>query len=498
MAPISPSTPIETPQRLPELLTWIGGSPEPSETVLSPSAAIVDPNTGEFLTRSRASSSSQIDRAIAVAREAHFDGRWSGIPVADRAEVLERFAAQLDSVSEELAYLDALNSGVPISVTRLFGESAGDTVRDAIGHSLELGDVQKLDADDRDVRIRRLPWGPAALIAPWNAPSAMAVKKLAFALAAGSTAVLKPSSASPFSAQLVVRAAVEAGVPDGVVSLVQGSGEVGAQLVEDPRITTISMTGSTPTGRSIAAAAAPRFARMQLELGSNNPAIVTADADVVGAAESLVAGAMKLSGQWCEAPRHVFVARTQFQGLVDALVAELGELRIGASTDEATDLGPVAFAARRAELYAQRDRLAASGAQVIEVGSIGDLPADGCFLAPTLIVGERLDPSTEIFGPMLLVEPFDEVETAIVRANSGLVGLAGYVYSSSVERGREVGTRLIAGEVKVNGSSVLDMAPGSSQGFFGSSGLGGHGDRGLLEFYTGAQVCGSDAPGLPL
>jgi phenylacetaldehyde dehydrogenase len=204
---------------------------------------------------------------------------------------------------------------------------------------------------------------------------------------------------------------------------------------------------------------------------------------------------MKLSGQWCEAPRQVFVAREVHDVLVAALEAELVGLVIGPSTDDVTTLGPVAFPARRDELLAQRDAFVAGGARAVEVGSP---PAVGCFVTPTLIVGERLAPASEIFGPLLLVEPFDSPDEAIEVANAGAVGLAGYVYTSDLEAGRALGCELIAGEVKLNGSSVLDMAPGSSQSFFGSSGIGGHGDRELLEFFTGVQVIGTDMPGLPL
>lgn len=480
---------------LPELHTWIGGVAEQSEIVLPASEALRNPNTGAVLAESRASSPAQLERAIAAAHEAHSDGRWRGLPVEDRAEILERFAAGLDLVADELALLDSLNSGVPITVTSLFGSNAGATVRDAMRLAVELGDEQPLEAGNRDVRLRRVPWGPAALITPWNAPSAMAVKKLAFALAAGSVAVLKPSPASPFSAQLVMQAATAAGLPEGVVSLVLGGADIGAALAGDSRISVISMTGSTPAGRAISAAAAPRFTRLQLELGSNNPAIVLADADIQLTAQALVSGAMKLSGQWCEAPRHVFVARTKLEELVGALRTELAGLQIGASTESTTTLGPVAFEGRRAELLSQRDALAASGALVIEVGKV---PSDGSFVTPTLIIGEELAPAAEIFGPLLLVEPFDEVEQAVKRANSGFVGLAGYVFTSDLGDGRLIGSKLIAGEVKINGSSVLDMAPGSSQSFFGSAGIGGHGDRGLLQFFTGVQVCGSDSAGLPL
>lgn len=480
---------------IPALLTWIGGVAEESTVALPLSESLVNPNTGDVIAESRESSLEQVDRAIAAAQAAHADARWRGMPADARAEILERFAVGLDAVADEMASLDALNSGVPVSVTRLFAHSAGDTVRGAIGHALALGDERSLDAGDRDVRVRRVPWGPTALITPWNAPSAMAVKKLAYALAAGATVVLKPSPASPFSAQLIVRAAAEAGIPEGVVSLVLGGGGVGAALTSDTRIAAISMTGSTSTGRAIAAAAAPRFARLQLELGSNNPAIVLGDADIAHTAASLVSGSMKLSGQWCEAPRHVFVERQIHDALVAALEAELAGLVIGPSTDDATTLGPVAFAGRRDELHAQRDALVAAGARAFEVGTP---PTAGCFVIPTLIVGERLAPTNEIFGPLLLVEAVDSASEAIELANTGAVGLAGYVYTRDLDAGRALGTELIAGEVKLNGSSVLDMAPGSSQSFFGSSGIGGHGDRELLEFFTGVQVIGTDMPGLPL
>ncbi len=479
----------------PELRTWIGGAPEHSAETLPAEQSLHDPNTGEWLAENRSASLEQLDRAVSAANEAHERGEWYGLGPEGRAAVLESFASELDARATQIAPLDSLNSGVPISVTELFAGSAGDTVRGAAARAVALGDERQLPADDRDVRLRRVPWGPTALIAPWNAPSAMAVKKLSYALAAGSTAVLKPSSASPWSAQLVVEAAVAAGVPEGVVSLVQGSGRLGAALVADPRIRSISMTGSTPTGRAISASAAPRFARLRLELGSNNPAIVLADADIAATAEALALGNLKLSGQWCEAPRRVLVARAQFDALLGALEHALARARIGSSLDPETTLGPVAFAGRRTELLAQRDALVAAGARTIVAGVA---PERGWFIAPTLIAGEGLELSEELYGPLLVVEPFDSIDEAVRRANSGQVGLAGYVFTADEAAGRNVGTRLLAGEVKINGTSVLDMAAESQQSFFGDSGVGGHGDAELLEFFTGTQILGTDAPGLPL
>lgn len=477
----------------PELRTWISGVAEPS--AVDDGSWLHDPNTGETLAPSRSSSADQVDRAVSAADAAHQDGSWHRLGIAGRAPYLLALANELDQLAEEIARLDALNSGVPISVMRLFADSNGDTIRSVVSRALALGDDRQLEADQAQVSLHRVPWGATALIMPWNAPSAMAVKKLSYALAAGATAVMKPSPASPWSTELVAAAAARVGVPAGTVNLVLGGAEVGAQLVGDPRIRAVSMTGSTPTGRAIAAAAGPNLTRLRLELGSNNAAIVLADADIPDAARSIVAGAMKMSGQWCEAPRRIVAPRALVDDLLDALRAELSTLTIGSSVDDATDLGPVAFEGRKLDLEGQRNALRDAGAQVIEVGST-DLP--GWFFLPTIVVGESIDLNLEIFGPMLTVQPADDVEEALALANAGHVGLAGYVFGRDETAARAVGIRLNAGEIKINGTSLLDMSPESAQSFFGDSGLGGHGDADVLDFFSGKRVIGTDRPGLPL
>ena len=473
----------------PELQTWIGARAEPSRVSIG---TISDPNTGLELADNRGSDFAQADAAVGAAARAHESGAWRGRSLEERAVILLAWADWLDAHADEAAHLDALNSGVPITVTRLFGGSNGATVRAAVAHAQAAMPDRSLE---RDVMLRREPWGPAALIAPWNAPSAMAVKKLAYALAAGATAVLKPSSASPWSAELVIRGLYESGLPDGAASLVLGGGDIGAALVEDPRIRAIAMTGSTATGRSIAVAAAPRFARLRLELGSNNPAIVRTDADVARSAAVIAAGSLKLSGQWCEAPRRVFVARPRQAAFVDALEAAFGDWQIGSSLDDATELGPVAFQARRDELECQIADLQSQGALARRATSV---PDRGWFVAPTILVGESLQPSGELFGPVITIEPVESDDEAVARANAGQVGLAGYVLGEDEDAALAVGRRLVAGEVKINGCSVLDMADESAQSFFGDSGIGGHGDADVLDFFAGTQVIGTDRPGLPL
>lgn len=490
------STP--TPPPTPRVRTWVAGSPEDSAgperlRPVNPNAGA--PDTGQPLPPARESDTAQLERAVASAEAAHADRRWSGLPLEERAAALERLAAGLDARGEEIARLDALDSGVPVAVTSLFGAGNGATVRDAIGHARAAASAGALPAEHAEVRVHRVPWGPAALITPWNAPSAMVVKKLAYALAAGAPAIVKPSSAAPHSAELIAEAAAEAGLPEGSWSLVRGGGVLGRAIAEDPRIRAISMTGSTPVGSDIARRSAGRFARLQLELGANNPAIVRADADIPAAAAALIDGAWKLSGQWCEAPRRVYVHHSVHAALLEALAASSAARRIGSSLDPATEVGPVAFPERRAELLAQRSALVAAGARLVAEAPV---PGEGCFLPPSILDGRGAEPAEEIFGPILTVHAVAGDAEAIATASAGHTGLAAYVFTRDLDEGRRIGARLPAGEVKLNGTSVLDMAPGSEQSFFGGSGLGGHGDARLLEFFTGARVIGEDRAGLPL
>lgn len=477
----------------PELRTWIAGTAESSDIELRDE--LFDPNTSLPLQQLRTSSVAQIDRAITAATRAHESGEWRTRSPEERAVGLESFATNLEGLVGRVAQLDAINSGVPITVTRMFAGSLADTVRSAAQRAVSVGDVRALPAQGRTVRLRKEPWGPTALILPWNAPAAMAVKKLAYCLAAGATAVVKPSSASPWSAQLIVEAAHLAGFPPGVVNMVLGGRDTGQQLVGDSRIRAISMTGGTPTGKSIAVTAGAHLTRMQLELGSNNAAIVRGDASIAATAESLASGAMKLSGQWCEAPRRVLVDRAVFPQIVEALTETLARMRVGSSVDEQTQVGPVAFLARREELRAELARLVAAGARAIETGPVPDA---GWFISPTVIVGESIDLQQELFGPMITVQPTDGDEHAIALANQGQHGLAGYVFSADIDEALTVGARLVAGEVKVNGSSLLDLAENSEQSFFAESGIGGHGDAGLLEFFRGTKVIGVDDARLPI
>jgi betaine-aldehyde dehydrogenase len=471
---------------LPDLDTWIANVAETS--AIEEAAHLHDPNTEQPLQLLRFSSTEQVDRAIARADDVHRRGDWSSLGIIGRAPHVLALADAVDARADEIAMLDAINSGVPISFTRMFAGSLGGTIRSAVALAVETGDRQALAAEQGAVELRRVPWGPTALIVPWNAPAALAVKKTAFALIAGAPVVLKPSPASPWSAELLAYAVRDAGLPDGVLGLVLGGSRVGAQLCSDSRVRAIAMTGATATGRQIARAAAPRFARLRLELGSNNPAVVRADASIPQTARDLFRGMTKLNGQWCEAPRNVYVHQEAAQALSDALREIVEAAKLGSSLDTATEIGPMAFRERRDELVGQRKRWAAAGHTVIHASE----PATGWFFAPTLVHGDEVAIDDEVFGPMLTVEAAADHDEAIRRANESAGGLAAYVFGEDTEEALRTGAQLTAGEVKINGTSLLDMSTESAQSFFGDSGLGGHGDRDVLDFYSGKQVVGVD------
>lgn len=476
----------------PALNTWIMGDSEESE--VAETAKLYDPNDGRPVQAGRSSSERQVERAIAAAQRVHDEGSWQELGVEGRAKCLDVFARALDPHLGEMATLDAVNSGVPVRFTTAFAQAIPDVVRHAGRLALEQHDQRQLPADPGPVHLHRVPWGPTALIIPWNVPATLMVKKMAFALAAGAPVVIKPSSASPWSAQLIARAAMSA-FPAGVVSVVMGSGAVGGRLCADPRIKAIAMTGSTATGRSIARASADNLTRLRLELGSINPVIVRHDADVEAAALSLFEGMTKLNGQWCEAPRTVFVHHSRHQELNEALAAHIEAAVPGSSLDERTSIGPMAFEARRRELLDQTQALIASGGQLI---AKANTPETGWFFGPSLVTGCGHDPDSEIFGPLLLTEAVASDDEALQRANRVEGGLAGYVFSRDVEGALRIGARMRAGEVKINGTSLLDMSPESEQSFFGVSGIGGHGDHTVLDFFAGAQVVGHDLVSAPV
>ena len=457
---------------------------------------LADPTTGEPLGRAACTSGAALERAIAAAARVHADGSWGDLDAQTRAAALERIAGELESRASEIGAAEAMGSGVPIAIASAFGGATAGSFREAIGLMREAGDVEDLGEPGRPVELWRLPWGPAAVLVPWNAAAAMAAKKTAFALAAGAPVVLKAPERSPWGCNLVAEAIEAAGLPPGTFQLVHGGAEVGASLTGDPRVRAVSFTGSVRAGRSSARSAPEDFKALQLELGGNNPVIVLPDADVEATAASLASGMIKLNGQWCEGPGKVLVPPALHDTLVAALLAALAAFRMGPHDDPSTELGPLSSTVHRAELDRQVASLVARGGTV---HASHEPPVTGAFWSPRVITDVAAsDAVEEMFGPVVTVHPVPSVDEALMIANGSPYGLAAYVFGGDTGAAMAVARRLRFGEVKVNGTSLLDLAPGSAQSFWRASGIGGHGDRDVMAFFRGTQVVGVDRAGMPI
>ncbi|NYI45002.1 phenylacetaldehyde dehydrogenase [Nocardioides aromaticivorans] len=460
-----------------------------------------DPNTGEVRQHQVATDAAEVERALAAAHTLHADGSWEAAGTEARIALLDRLADGLDARSAEIGFEDAMGNGNPLRIATQMARYLGPRVRSARDQLLEVGTGTDLDGSGRPVRLLRRPLGPAAVLAPWNAPTFVGVAKLASALAAGCPVILKPSEWAPAGCQIVAEVLAQAvddlDLPPAVFQLVHGAAAVGAQVVGDPRIRAVSFTGGGAGGRAVAAAAAPHFAALQLELGGHNPAVVLQDADISVTAAALVDGMTKLNGQWCEAPGKVIVHESRHDELVDALLDELRSRTVGHCMDDATDVGPIAHSSHRDHLTGRINDLVARGGKALTVNELPDL--SGWFLAPTLVVGTAAEDSTaELFGPVMSVHASSSDDSSIAAATGPETGLAGFVFGADVDRALGAAARIPAGEVRVNGCKLADLADGSEQTFWNSAGMGGHGPTDMVRFFQGSQVVGLDDPALPI
>lgn len=486
------------PHFLPEQRDLVDGKRAPVECTCVP---LTDPNTGDILGRAGQSAPEAVAKALEAADRLHRHGDWADASLDARESLLEHLAQRLEARAEAIAYADAIDSGVPLSVTTMFAQALPDIVRGAVQLLRACQWERELASGPHPVRLLARPWGPAAVIAPFNAPAFTVVKKAAFGLAAGCPVIAKPSPLAPHSANLVADAVTEAiasaNAPSAIFQLVHGDATVGGQLAASPHVKCIAFTGSRAAGHAIARAASDHFPALQVECGSNNPVIVRADADIATTAAALVSGFTKLNGQWCESPGSVFLPASLHDRLLDALLTQLSALTVGSSLDPACDFGPQANLTQQQSVEDAVAQLERGGGK----RHLPDLPvvAGGHFTLPTIVTGaDPRDTVEEIFGPVLTLHPVDTDEEALQLANERAGGLAGYVFGQDITTAMAVGGRVEAGEVKVNGTSVLDLHSDSAQSFWLGSGIGGHGNAELLRSFTGQRIVGVDQPGTPI
>jgi succinate-semialdehyde dehydrogenase/glutarate-semialdehyde dehydrogenase len=445
---------------------------------------VLDPSTEQLI--GEVPNASVEDCVSAVDAAADAACGWRASSPRERAEILRRAFDLLVADAEPLARLIASENGKSLADARGEVAYAADFFRWYSEEAVRIEGGLKISPNgDKRIMVTRQPIGVALLITPWNFPAAMATRKIAPALAAGCTVVLKPASQTPLTAFRVAEILAEAGVPEGAVNIVcpRPPGPAVEAMAAHPAVRTISFTGSTEVGSRLIELSAPRVLRCSMELGGNAPLIVYDDADLETAVEGAFVAKMRNGGASCIAANRIFVQRGIAERFTEALSARMSAIAVGAPlAEEGVELGPLVSAAERDRVAELVDQAVDGGAEVATGGAAPEGP--GYFYPPTVLAGVGFDApilSEEVFGPVAPLVVFDTEEEVLRRANATEFGLAGYVFSGNLERALRTADALEIGIIGINRGFVSD--PAAPFGGFKGSGLGREGGReGIEEF----------------
>jgi acyl-CoA reductase-like NAD-dependent aldehyde dehydrogenase len=459
---------------------WRPATSETTHTVL-------DPSTGKALTEMACGSRADVDAAVAAARTALEGGPWPRMTPNARRTILLRFAAEVRQSKELIGDLLSSDMGAPLLLTEGQTGAAADYLEYFAGWSDKIaGEVLPVNLPGALDYTLRKPVGVVAAIVPWNAPAFLTVAKIAPALAAGCTIVLKPSELAPLAPLELVRCAERAGLPPGVLNVVTGLGaEVGAPLVEHPGIDMVSFTGGTETGAHVASAAARTFKRVTLELGGKSANVIFADADLDAAAMSAVVGVIMNSGQQCIAGSRVLVQRSVYDQVVEKIASLTAMFKVGLPRTPGIMVGPLINQQAVDRVLGFVDAAASQGRVVVGGERVGGDLADGYFVSPTVVadVDNASDlAQREVFGPVTAVIPFDTTADAVRIANDTPYGLAGGVWTRDLDTAHHMAAQMRCGSVWVN--NYLTVEAGVPFGGFGHSGIGREGGWGAIEHFT--------------
>jgi acyl-CoA reductase-like NAD-dependent aldehyde dehydrogenase len=440
----------------------------------------IDPSTGEVICEVAYAGPEDVDRAVNAASAA-LEGKWRSWPASRREALIHRLADLIEQNGEELAQLEALDNGKPVSVAlKVDVASSVAHFRYFAGWPTKIeGETIPVSWPDMHVYTLKEPVGVCGQIIPWNFPLLMAAWKLAPALAAGCTVVLKPAEQTPLTALRLGRLAIEAGFPEGVVNVVPGDGETGAALVDHPGVAKVAFTGSTAVGREIGEKCGRALKRVTLELGGKSPNIILPDADIDAAVKGSFQGIYFNSGQACDAGSRLFVHSSKFDEVVDGFAKRAERAKVGPGLDPETQFGPVVSKEQYDRVRGYIEAGKEQGAELVYGGNTpgergtGAGNGGGYFINPTLFTGVSDDMTIareEIFGPVLVAMPFDDLEEVARRANDTEYGLAAGVWTRDVGNVHRMAKMLQAGSVYVNVWGPAD--PAAPFGGYKASGLG--------------------------
>ncbi len=449
---------------------------------------VINPATGEVFAKAAAGGAADIDLAVKAARRAFESGPWSSMNASGRRNLMWKLAEALEKNADEIATLETLDNGMPLTMARFMVAGGAECLRYNAGWAGKInGETPSIAAPNHHVYTLREPIGVVGAITPWNVPLAMEVNKVAAALAAGCTVVLKPAELTPLTAIRLAELIAEVGFPPGVVNVVTGFGDpAGKALAVHPDVDKISFTGSTVVGKSIVAAAAGNLKRVALELGGKSPVIIFPDADLERATIGAADGIFRNAGQVCVAGSRLYVHKKVFDEVVGGVVERAKALKVGSGMQPDTQMGPLISQKQLDRVSGYVQSGTEQGAEIV-VGGKRVEGNKGYFMQPTVLAETNRDMRVvkeEIFGPVVCAMPIDDedLDRIVKIANDTEYGLSSNVWTQNISLAHKLARRIKAGTVRINGGAGIDYA--MPFGGYKQSGWGRENSREGVEAYT--------------